>query len=205
MLRVLRGFLFAISVIWSLSGVAHTLSLVPTTGTLAAGTTLRVDLIAGDLDASAPGNIVSGYDLDLSFDASLLSFLGGTFSSALGDESDFLADIGTGNPFNVFAVSFLPDAEMLARQTSSTITLASFRFVGLAPGVASIGLSVNSLSSGLDPEANDPVAKLETDVLASGTQVIITPRTVSEPASVVLLGLSLVLVFAGRRRAYRSF
>lgn len=181
---------------------AHTISLSPASTNVSAGNTFNVDLIVSDLDATAPGNIVSAIDVDVVFNAGILKATQVAFASASGlDISGF--DLGTPGLADLFAFSTLSDADLLTAQGGGPVKIATITFLGLAEGIADLSIDTTNqvLAGGL---VND-VAE-EFTALTAGSSVTVGPRTqVPAPATAMLLGLSIAMGgWLGARPAQRG-
>jgi len=62
---------------------AVTLALLPEQGTIQAGGTARIDVVASGLSDSENGGAIGGYDISVAFDPALLSWTSTTFGSGL--------------------------------------------------------------------------------------------------------------------------
>lgn len=139
-------------------------------------------VVAGGVDVvvdNLGGNIVAAYDLDVSFDTSVLTFSSLTFGSGLGDEA-FLEVINdlqpvVGGLVDFAAVSLLSDSDLLTLQGGSSVTLATLQFAGS---------DFSSLAF-----ANWGTGLPTNDVKGAGNQVII--GQVPEPASLALVGIAM--------------
>jgi hypothetical protein len=150
------------------------------------GATVSVDVVVGDL-----GNqIVSAYDLDVSFDTGALAFFGLTFSAALGGPDDALEDqIVSPGLVDFASISLLGDDQLLALQNGGPVTLATLEFTGddaSSLAFANWGMSNN----------------VTNDVKGLDNRVIIPGGSVPEPATYMLVSLALagVLVSNALRR-----
>src|SRR5262245_40109245 len=131
---------------------AFTLSVVPQSPSVSLGGTLTVDVIAaGLLDGSAPS--ISTYDLNLAYDASLLSLTGVTFGTGLdvrglGTAQDPSAS--TPGLANVFELAFdsIADLNQLQPDTFRLFTLTCHAD---ALGTTALDLAINALG---DPSGN---------------------------------------------------
>lgn len=114
--------------------------------TVASGDTLSVDIVASGL-GTAPADIVSAFDILVSFDSAVLTPTGFSFNTNLGDPGLFEAlnnDTEGTDPFAVagladlFEVSLLSDADLLTLQSGlgsyPSVALASITFSAIADG-----------------------------------------------------------------------
>lgn len=121
---------------------ALTLSFAPSAQTQFAGQTASVDVVLSGL--AAQDQIISGFDIDVSFTGSpTVSFLGADYSDALGvvdvDTISF-PGVDVGGTVELVHFSFLPDADLDARQGDS-VTLATLRFRSLLPASTTLSFS----------------------------------------------------------------
>jgi hypothetical protein len=136
------------------------------------------------------------FDLDISFDPTILSFSNVTFGDPiLGDQLDFGSGFGSiyadidfgGGLVNLFGLSTDLPTVLDANQAGSFI-LATLTFDTLALGTSPLGLSVNALGD----EWGDP---LSADLVSGSINVV------PEPATLLLLGSGLAGTgFLGRKR-----
>jgi hypothetical protein len=98
-----------------LAGVAPaaTIGFVPSDSTVLVGDTITVDIVLSDL----AGEVVSAYDLDVIYDASVVSATGVSFSGMLGDPLFFEAfqdsDLSVAGLVDLAELSLLSDAALL--------------------------------------------------------------------------------------------
>jgi len=129
------------------AGVASAISIsvVPGTQTANPGDTLSVDIVISDLGSE----IVSAYDLDLTYDATVLSATDVVFGANLGDEllfevfNDF--DLSGTGVVDFAQLSLLSDAELAALQPSS-FSLATVEFLAVGPGTSSLDFVFDSFN-----------------------------------------------------------
>ena len=170
------------------SAQAATLSLAPTPIVVNVGSSFVIDLRIADL----AGAEVGGFDVDLAFDPTLLSFSGVTFSTLLGDEAlgeiltDVITSVGT---LNLAAVSLLSPQALDALQ-SDPVLLASLSFEAVGVGSGSLLITSAELS----------------DALAAGITLgafVPVPLQVAvpEPATWLPVALGVALLARRRRRA----
>ena len=116
-----------------LAGAAITLSFSPSSASFSDGDTFDVDLVIAGLNAGAPP-AVGAFDLNIAYDAALLTAVGVTFGTSLGDlalEALSASDIATPGNVNVAEVSLLDTATLISTQLAS-FKLATISFTALA-------------------------------------------------------------------------
>jgi len=159
------------------------------------GDTFGVDLVVSDLGS----DVVSAFDVDVTYDMGLLSPIDYAFSSEqigggpLGDWSmfetvnndDFTVDpFATAGIVDLFETSLLSDTELAALQGGGPVTLARIEFEAIDNGDANLGFIWDAFN----------------DVKGRNNKPII-PSSVPEPTTIVLYGLGLALAgLAGLRR-----
>ena len=124
-----------------LAGAAITLSFSPSSALFSAGDTFDVDLVIAGLNAGAPP-AVGAFDLNIAYDSALLTAVGVTFGTSLGDpdlEALSASDIATAGNVNVAEVSLLDTATLISTQLAS-FKLATISFTALADGSAGFSL-----------------------------------------------------------------
>ena len=179
------------ALLWSIEGQAISIGFQPASQTVALGDPVLVDVVVSDLG----GEIVSAYDLDIGYDAAILSAVSVTFGPFLGDEalfevfSDF--DLSTPGLVDLAQLSLLSDAALLGLQGGDSVVLARLEFGTVGMGVTSLGFTFDSFNDikGLDAE------QLVIEAVAGDVAVI------PEPHASLLFALG-VLVFS--RAARRS-
>jgi len=153
------------------------------------GDALDVDVMISGLS----GEIVSAYDLDIVFDASVLQAIGVDFGTWLGDalsfevlESAFLDN--SGGVADIAAVSLLSDSDLFALQApaAGSMTLATLHFTALQDA----NTSLNFLWG------------VGNDVKGANNSVIFP---VPEPGVLALLSLGTVAAYVRRRRPVTGF
>lgn len=179
------------------SANAVTIDLFPASQTVTPGASADVDVVISGLGSfSAPS--LGGFDLDLSFDDSVLSFAGVVFGDYLGDVSAFEATAGSGlvpGGVGLVELSFLPPAVLDGIQPG-TFTLATVSFDAIALGASAMSISRAELADGL----GDPV-----DATLGSASVRVAAASAPEPGMVLLLIPSLLgLSGSCRSRLWRS-
>lgn len=173
---------------------AVTISLVPEQGTIQAGATTLVDIVASGLSDSPVGGAIGGYDLNVTFDPALLSWSATTFKSGLdvtglGDLRD--SGLSGAGKLETFEVSF-DSPQDLATLQSNSFVLFSIGLTGIAPGTSALGLDILSLSD----ESGNPLAA---DV--QGSSVTVAPVPLPAAGWLLLSGLGSALGLTRSRRA----
>jgi hypothetical protein len=164
------------------------------------------DVVLVDLlwDGSG-GEHLGGWDLDMSFDSAVLSFVNAVYDTddALGDHVSFSTGLGEGL-VNMFGLSFEtnPD-DLVARQDGlgNLFNLATIEFTAIGVGDIDVMLSGNAFS--------DPEGVALTDVMLTGSEACVDPvgtvpacggEPMPEPGILPLFGLSLLALAFSRRR-----
>lgn len=162
---------------------AVTLQFDPAVQTVSVGSTVTVELVIVDLGNGAAPSL-STFDLDVTFDDSILSFLGFVFGDpVLGDQLD-LSGLGSitgvlpgAGTVNVFEVSFDSVADLNDLQAGA-FTLGTLSFSALSTGVSDLGLLINTLGDA----SGDPLA-----FELVGGRVAVSAVAVPGPASLLLV------------------
>ncbi len=177
---------------------ALTIGFSPATATVEIGSVVLVDVVVSDLG----GEIVSAYDLDVTYDASILSVTDVTFGLSLGDEAwwEVFNDSNTSVPglIDFAQLSLLSDADLAALQPAS-FTLATLEFQAVAAGTSSLDFTFDTFNDikGLNAEM------LEVDA-GSGSVTVSNP--IPEPHAALVFGLGAMVIgmSSTRRRCGRG-
>lgn len=169
---------------------AAILTLKSSPATVEVGDTFAVDIEVSDLGV---GTALGVFDVDVSFDESLVTLSGASFGTGLdvlGLGSLQFATPGVSS-VNLFELSLDLADDLLALQPASFV-LASLSFTAASAGSSAIGLSVNSIG-----DANgDPL-----DASIVGALVTITGEsTVPEPSSMALVLAALAMALLAPMR-----
>lgn len=188
---------------------AIAISFAPSGQTRLLGQTASVDIVVSDL--AAGGQVVSGYDLDVLYDASILNLLSVTFGTGLGAgtfDSIFGYVPGSGR-IDIFETSFLTDSMLAALQGGNPLVLATLNFTGIGIGTSPLVFDPQTapgilLTGRIDPNSDPffPVASVLTVTAEDGSITIINDGgTVPEPGTFALLLMGLAGLAGLRRKS----
>jgi hypothetical protein len=156
------------------------------------GVGFEVDVVVAGLGGG--DSSISAYDLDIGFDASLLSFDSVEFGVLLGGPADSLQDSGLlGAGVLDLAELSLLDAGALDTLQPDSFVLATLHFTPIAPGTSSLTFSQAIVANG----GGGVVREL---TLGAG-RVVVGDRVIPEPGAAALFALGALAV---ARRARRS-
>ncbi|MCI0547164.1 MAG: hypothetical protein L0027_07750 [Candidatus Rokubacteria bacterium] len=174
------------------------IEVVPAAQEVVQGDPVQITLAISGLGDQSPPSLGT-FDLDVLFDASVLTFASAAFGDpVLGDQLDLaglgsVTDVTPGSGVvNLFQLS-LDTADDLNALQAGDFTLATLTFTATGPGASPLALAVTALG---DAEG----VSLATD-LASGA-VLVTPgqEPVPGPPGAALLGLGLACLLAHHLR-----
>ena len=178
---------------------AISINFNPLTQNIPLGSSFDVDIVVSGLEAVSPNEIVSAYDLQVSYDESLLSTTGFSFGFFLNGGDSFLSfqdvDLSNSGIVNLSELSLLFDFELDPLQPDS-ILLATLRFYALGPGTSSLTF-IPDPTFGVDVKGlNDQILPLS----FNSASVTVVSQAVPEPSTLLLFGVGLVFLAIGRRR-----
>jgi hypothetical protein len=182
------------------SASAVSIDFVPSVAAVNAGDVFSVDVVATGLGA-APADIVSAFDILVSFDPGIVTPTGFSFTNNLGDPALFEADNSAtfgSNPFatpgfaDLFALSYLFDGDLLTLQSA----LLSYPDVPLATidFTANVGI----------PNGSNPNLAFVWDAFHDVKGSNNTPITVPEPGTILLIGAGMAGLGLSRRRKAKA-
>jgi hypothetical protein len=179
----------AAALLSSLSASAATLALTPASvGPVGLGTTIALDVVVGGVGGSA-SLCVGAYDLELTYDPSLVAFVGFAYNPFLGVDPGKVIESssGGGGVIDLDAVSLLPSSDLVKIQPASfAFGRITLRAVGSGVGLVSFTRSELVDADGV---ALLPISQL------GGSALEIVP----EPRVALLLAAGLAALPRARR------
>lgn len=185
-------FVLAATVLF-VAGLAQAaiVSLVPSANSVASGSQLTVNVV---VDGLGSGQVVGGFDLDIVFNASILSATSVVFGTALGLDGvdQFSSAILSPGRIDFAAISLLSGVDLLALQVGA-FSIAQLTFDALAPGFTAIGFDLLTAPGLL---FSDGFGNSLSVAVGSEGSVTVTAAggTVPVPGSLSLVLLSLLLI-----------
>ena len=163
---------------------AINLDFVPANQTVVVGNPVNVDVVISGLNAA--NEIVSAYDLDVTYDNAVLTATKVSFGFLLGDPSFFEVlesfDISSPGIVDFAALSLLSDADLDALQGDS-VTLATLSFDSLSVGTSPLNFVLDQFND--VKGKNNEILSLE---VGDGN---ISVAPIPEPSTILLLGSGL--------------
>ena len=195
LLRFGLGVAFS-SVLVASPALAISISVLPAAQSAGVGDSVSVDLVISGLeDGGAPS--VGAFDLDVTFDPLILAAGSVTFGAFLGDEAlgeALTASSVSAGLIDLAAVSLLLPVELDALQPAA-FTLATLSFTTLAADTSPLTLSQAFVDDAFG-------ARLAADTVGGSVTVAqAVPQPVSEPATLLLVGVGVLAWRLRRRRA----
>ena len=191
-------FLFALC--YSSQVFSISISFEPSSASVNVGDAIDVDVVVSGL--SAAGEIVSAYDLFVSYDASVLTASTISYGSFL-DTAIQLSDTSIYGLLEFSEISLLTDAELALLQSDS-FTLATLSFSAIAIGSSLLTFEPNPVLGIIDVVGRN-YQSLEVSAGTGLVSVVKLPVTVPEPGSMLLmlLGLLVILTITPRTISFR--
>lgn len=180
------------------SASAISIDFSPESETVYIGDSFGVDVVISDLYATDTSReIVSAFDLDVIYDASVLTATGVTFGSSLGlnpstDPFDFFSDawiteVLTPGRLDFAESSWLSNSDLLDLQPNDSFVLATLNFVSIAEGFSSLIFDPVGYP-GIDIKGYDPFSPFDMSQSTGAGQVSVLRSTqVPVPATLFLL------------------
>jgi hypothetical protein len=164
-------------------GGAITIGFAPPTIDATAGDVIVLDIVVSDLQ----GEIVSAYDLDLTYSASVLTATSLSFGSLLGTGAQVLqsADLSAPGVVDLAQLSLLSDASLLALQGGDTFVLATVGFEVTGEGTSPLGFSFDAFNDIKGINAQE----LAVTVAAGAVDAASGVAPIPEPTGALLFGL----------------
>lgn len=182
----LRGFLAALVLLAASTAHAAIVSLAPSSIASTVGQPVAVGVIVSGLGA---GEAVGAFDLDVVFDATVLTATSVTFGSALGVEGidQFSIALISSGRVDFAAASLLSEADLLAAQTAP-FSLATLTFDAVAPGASGVNFDLTTFPGLL---LSDAFGNALATTVGTESSVTVTAASVPEPSGVMLVLLAL--------------
>lgn len=189
------------------SASAVIIGFSPSSSIVNVGDTFNVDVVISDLFAS--GEIVSAFDLDVTYNAAVLDATGVTFGSYLDDLffPSLTDSVLTSGRIDFSELSFLFDVELLAIQPDS-FTLATLSFDAIAEGNSLLEFDPDSapLLGALDVKGFFDLDTFEAEILTfesvGQSNITVQGATIPEPGIAILMLTGLLGIgVANRKRA----
>lgn len=160
-----------------------------------------VDIVISGLEEGTLDEIVSAFDLDISFDQDVLAAKDPIFGSFLGDpllaEVLFSSDIvSTPGIIDLAGLSLLSDDALAAVQPDSFV-LATLAFTAIGAGTSPLSFISDPLF-GLDIKGRN--AAILGDLAADTASINVSGAPVPESSVTLLLGIGLLLLISNWRR-----
>ena len=154
---ILSTFLIVGMALWGMqSASAVTIGFDPATpSAVTMGSSYDVDIVVSDLG----GEVVSAFDLDMTYDSALLNPTGYAFGGMLGtwdfdwtvsetvnNDDFFINPFAAAGIVDLFESSYLGDDELAALQGGADVVLATVTFKALADGDVQLGFIWDDLN-----------------------------------------------------------
>lgn len=184
----------------SLSGApavwAISLDFVPATQTVQLSDLVMVEVVISGLTAGGDDS-VGDFDLDVTYDASLLTASGVTFGTELGDgffTSLQSFSLATSGVVDLAEISFLFD--LSGQSASFTLATLSFNTVGVGTSALTFSQSIVGDAFGVDLNPTSGTGSVTVENTG--------PNPIPEPSTMLLLGTGLAGLAAWRLRRQQA-
>lgn len=178
---------------------AISINFNPSSQSVNLGDMPTVDIVISGLKEANPDEIVSAFDLDISFNQNVLAAKDPVFGSFLGDslfaEALFSSDIvSTPGIIDLAGLSFLSDDELATLQPDSFV-LATLAFTVIESGTSPLSFILDP-QFGLDIKGRN--AAILDNLVAETASIDVTP--IPLPPAILLFGFSLLILISKKRR-----
>ncbi len=149
------------------------------------GDAVSVDIIVSGLESGGLNEIVSSFDLDITYDASIVSFTSVTFGPELG--FSFQSDFSIPGLIDFNEVSLELDNFLQTTQGDS-VNLGTLSFNAISLGMTSLGFVFDPFNflTGLNADV------LPLDSFSAGSITVRDPNVVPVPSTLILLGIGIL-------------
>jgi len=190
---------------------AVSINFSPSNSSVLVSDSLNVDIVISDLYAAdGSREIVSAFDLDVTYDSSVLNATGVSFGALLGanmstDPFDFFSDafiVSVLSPGRVdFAESsWLTNTDLLSLQPDDNFTLATLSFEAIGVGVSLLEFDMIT-PPGIDVKGFDPFTPFD---LGDPTDAVVSVSAVPVPGAMLLMLTGLLGIGIAGRKGKRS-
>lgn len=182
---------------------AVTISFNPSSTTVDVGDLVNIDVVISGLDGSE--DIASAYDLDVTYDSSIVNATDVAFGPFLGDEGNFevLNDFDlTPGRIDFAAESMLTDQQLAALQPDSFL-LATLSFIALTPGTTALNFDPDEPPGILIVSFGGFPIDPDTIIAGTGEITVRGPVQTPEPSTLWLGLVGLLAARELRRRRIR--
>jgi hypothetical protein len=194
-------FCFLISFASISSVQAISIGLNPSSESINLGDMTTVDIVISGLQETPLDEIVSAFDLDISFNQNILSAKDPIAGAFFGDPDFdvlFSSDIvSTPGVIDLAVLSFLSDSELAALQTDSFV-LATLAFTAIDSGSSSLGFILDS-QFGIDIKGKN--AAILNDIVSNTANIDVT--VVPLPPTFLLFGSSIFILMS--KKYWKNF
>ena len=199
--------IFLLMLLLSSPATAVIISFSPSSDSVNINAVFDIDIVISDLYAAdSSREIVSAFDLDILYDSALLNATAVTFGSLLGDP-DFLSfetitdSVLSPGRIDLFELSLLTNADLLALQPNDSFTLATLSFKALAVGSSLLTFDP-LVSPGINVTGYDPLSPFALDNTAGQARVNVVAA--AEPGILFLFLTGLLGLTGASRKSFKN-